>query len=378
MKRRHFLQFAGSTLAALGLSQADFLNQAEGYGQAIAQNTPRKLALLVGVNEYPGLIPDLRGCLTDVDLQYELLVNKFGFAPSDVLKISDSENIKPTRQNVLDAYEEHLVKQAKPGDVVVFHYSGHGIPVKDPDPIYEGSDENGAIILNDPLVSAGRNAPQLPVIMGRTLFLLSRSLQTDNVTTILDSCHSGGGTRGSGLVRAIPRNLLRSGGAGYEAIPSEFDLQKQLLADQGLSPEDFLAARKAGIAKGLSIGSAQFSELALDAPFDGFKAGAFSYLLTRYLWQLPGSTRAEAVRVNLTRSTKAAAAAKHHSQVPLFQSAPGSDSLAAPIYFTAPETGPAEAVVTNVSGNQVEYWLGGLSAQSLSLTDEALRFTVLD
>ncbi len=377
MKRRHFLQFAGSALAAMGMSQTDFLTQADGYGRAIAQNTPRKLALLVGVNDYPSPISDLRGCLTDVDLQYELLTAKFGFTPSDVLKISDSEAIKPTRQNLLDAYREHLVKQAKPGDVVVFHYSGHGVPVSDPDPIYENSSENGAIILNDPLpVSSG--APKLPVIMGRTLFLLTRSLQTDNVTTILDSCHSGGGTRGSGLVRAVPRDLLRTGSSGYEAIAAEFEQQEQLLAEQGLSPEAFLAERKAGIAKGLSIGSAQFSELALDAPFDGFRAGAFSYLLTRYLWQLPGSTRAESIRVNLTRSTKAAAAAKHHSQVPLFQSAPGSDSLAQPIYFTAPASGPAEAVVTNVSDDQVEYWLGGLSSQSLSVADNALRFTVLD
>ncbi len=381
MKRRHFLQFAGSALAAIGMSQADFLNQAEGYGQAIAQGsaqgTPRKLALLVGVNDYPSPIPDLRGCLTDVDLQYELLTSKFGFAPSDVLKISDSEDIKPTRQNVLDAYREHLVQQAKPGDVVVFHYSGHGVPVKDPDPIYENSDENGAIILNDPLPNAGRNTPQLPVIMGRTLFLLARSLQTKNVTTILDSCHSGGGTRGSGLVRAVSRDLLREGSSGYEAIPAEFELQRQLLAAQGLSAEDFLAERKAGISNGLSIGSAQFSELALDAPFDGFRAGAFSYLLTRYLWQLPGSTKAESIRVNITRSTKAAAAAKHHSQVPLFQSAPGSDSLAQPIYFTPPTNGPAEAVITNVSGDQVEYWLGGLSSQSLSVANEQQRFTVL-
>ncbi len=73
MKRRHFLQFAGSALAAMGMSQTDFLTQADGYGRAIAQNTPRKLALLVGVNDYPSPISDLRGCLTDVDLQYELL-----------------------------------------------------------------------------------------------------------------------------------------------------------------------------------------------------------------------------------------------------------------------------------------------------------------
>ena len=381
IKRRHFLQAAGSTLAAMGLSQVSFLTRADRYRQAIAQDlaqsTPRKLALLIGVNEYPGFIPDLRGCLTDVDLQYELLTQRFGFNPADVLKISDSEAIRPTRQNVLDAFNTHLIQQAKPGDVVVFHYSGHGVQVVDPDPIYPDSDLGGAIILNDPLPAAdSAEADQLPVITGRTLFLLMRQLQTNNVTTILDSCHSGGGLRGNALVRAVPNDLRASNGT-WQAAAEEFELQEALLAAAGLSPEAFLAERQAGIAKGLGIGSAQFSELALDAPFDGFSAGAFSYLLTRYLWQMPGQNSAQTVRTTLKRSTQAAAAAKSHPQLPSFQAAPNTDTLSQPIYFSSPATGPAEGVITNVTGDQIEFWLGGISAQGLD-SDQTLRFTVLD
>ena len=377
IKRRHFLQFAGATLAATGLSRVNFLTRADRYGQAIAQNTPRKLALLVGVNEYPGFIPDLRGCLTDIELQYELLTQRFGFNPADVLTISDSEATKPTRQNVLDAFNAHLIQQAKPGDVVVFHYSGHGVQVLDPDPIYSDSDLGGAIILNDPLPAAdGPNADRLPVITGRSLFLLMRKLQTNNVTTILDSCHSGGGLRGNALVRAVPSDLRASNGI-WQATAQEFELQEQLLAEAGLSPAAFLKERQAGIAKGLGIGSAQFSELALDAPFDGFSAGAFSYLLTRYLWQMPGQNSAQTVQTTLQRSTQAAAAAKSHPQLPSFQAAPDTDTLAQPIYFTLPATGPAEAVITNVSGDQIEFWLGGISAQGLD-SNQSLQFTVLD
>lgn len=43
--RHHFLQFAGSTLATLGLSQLN-IKQAESYGKVLAQSTPRKLALM--------------------------------------------------------------------------------------------------------------------------------------------------------------------------------------------------------------------------------------------------------------------------------------------------------------------------------------------
>ncbi len=379
MKRRHFLQFAGSSLAALGLSQLDFLTQANRYGRVLAQSTPRKLALLVGINEYGLANNNLQGCLTDVELQYELLVNRFGFNPADIVKVADNESLKPNRENILRVFQEHLIDQARPGDVVVFHYSGHGSRVVDPNPVYEGSEEdsefNGTIVPNDPLPETEAPAGELivPDIMGRTLFLLMRSVQTDNLTAILDSCHSGGGLRGNTVVRA-----LRGTGQTRIAAETEYKFQKQLLENLQLSDDEFQAARQAGIAKGLGIGSAQFSEEALDMAYDGFHAGAFTYLLTRYLWQMTGSTAAETVRVALERSTRSTAAAKYRTQVPNFQVAPGSNSEQQPIYFTAPSAGPAEAVVTNVTGQQVEFWLGGVSSQFLESAGDQAVFTVLN
>ncbi|WP_223210404.1 caspase family protein, partial [Microcystis aeruginosa] len=41
-----------------------------------------------------------------------------------------------TRENILQAFEEHLIQWAQPGDVVVFHFSGHGSQVFDPDQIF--------------------------------------------------------------------------------------------------------------------------------------------------------------------------------------------------------------------------------------------------
>ena len=49
-KRRHFLQLTGSTLTSIGLSQMDIMRQGDRYAQALAQDTRRKLALLVGIN----------------------------------------------------------------------------------------------------------------------------------------------------------------------------------------------------------------------------------------------------------------------------------------------------------------------------------------
>ena len=382
MKRRHFLQFSGGILSTLGMSQLDFVTRAEHYTQAIAQSTPRKLAMLVGVSEYPAGITSLGGCLTDVDLQYELLVNRFGFNPADIVRVTDTADLKPSRDTILQVFQEHLIDQAAPGDVVVFHYSGHGSRVIDPNPLTENNlsnnpegvsenNLNGAIVPNDALSDG-----LVPDIMGRTLFLLMRSLKTDNVTAILDSCYSGGGFRGTGVVRT----LRQSPDELRQAAPAELALQQRLLGEANLSLEDFQAERQAGVARGLGIGSAQQHELALDLPFggsgvEGFRAGAFTYLLTRYLWQIAGSAAASSVEANIKRSTQVIASAHGGAQLPTFVAAPGSDSLRQPIYFTDPVQGPAEAVVTQVNGQQADFWLGGVSLQASVGKGQQARFT---
>ena len=49
--RRHFLGFASTALAAYGLNPRHITQNGIRYGQVLAQSTPRKLALLVGVNQ---------------------------------------------------------------------------------------------------------------------------------------------------------------------------------------------------------------------------------------------------------------------------------------------------------------------------------------
>jgi hypothetical protein len=107
ISRRRFFEFAGSTLAALGLSQLNIQRQAESYGKVLAQSTPRKLALLVGINQYS--FSPLDGCLNDVELQRHLLIHRFGFNPKDIYTLTDE---KATRSGILQAFEEHLIRQA--------------------------------------------------------------------------------------------------------------------------------------------------------------------------------------------------------------------------------------------------------------------------
>lgn len=398
IKRRHFLQATGATLASIGLSQWNLLHQANQYGRVLAQGSPgRKLALLVGVNAYPDKIPNLKGCLTDVELQWELLVHRFGFNPKDILVVADQklpvtnyEPLKPTRDNILNAFKTHLIDQAKSGDVVVFHYSGHGSRIIDPNPIPEllingekkvNTDKlNGTMVPNDRFTN---NPAIVQDIMGRTLFLLTRSLKTELVTAVLDSCHSGGGTRGGLTFRAVPS---RVDGDRYASLsPAERELQQKLMKDLGIDETALAKLRQQGIAKGVAIGSAQFDQYAADAPFDNekFHAGAFTYLLTRYLWQSDTSepTRKESIKtafVNLARSTQEIADKAYVNQVPILAANPDSNADK-PTYFLGATNPWAEAVVRGVrSDGQVEYWLGGVSSLSLVANDKGGLWAVLD
>ena len=369
MKRRHFLQFTGATLASLGLSQVRLAQTGQRLNQALAQGTGRKLALLVGINEYLGDVRSLYGCINDVALQRELLLHRYGFQPQDVMDLTDETELKPTRANILQAFEEHLINQAQPGDVVLFHYSGHGSLVQDPAiPEFDGL--NGTIVPRDGRVNL--KGQQVQDITGKTLFLLMSALQTENVTLILDSCHSGGGLRGNSVVRAIPSSL-----SDGDALPSEEELayQQQWMARLRLSEEELQRRRRAGIAKGMAMGSAQFDQLAADARFDGFNAGAFTYHLTQYLWQQPTVQPAQVTFNQLVFATQNSTNA---IQDPVLQIQTGSGLENEPLYLLEPVAPAAEAVVKQQNGNQIDFWLGGISSTSLVNFNQGAVFDLID
>src|SRR5919202_560679 len=365
IKRRQFLQFAASTLATIGLSQLDFIQQSHRYAQVLAQSTPRKLALLVGINAYPGTLGfgALQGCLTDVELQRNLLIYRFGFNPNDIHTLTDRQ---ATRQGILEAFEEHLIRQAKPGDVVVFHYSGHGSQVNDPDG--DNPDKlNSTFVPIDAFLPSGfpNTGGVVQDIMGHTLFLLMSAVQSENFTAVLDSCFSGGGTRGN---VALPS---RDGGSQLQISPTEKAYQQQWLSRLKMSPQAFIQQRRAGVAKGVVIASTQRDQTAADTPFNDFYAGAFTYLMTQYLWEQTGTVGSAIA--NITRDIK-----PFSSQVPLTDIKPQSGYERKPIYFIDPQNPAAEAVITEVTGNTAKLWLGGLDRESLTGFNKDATFTIID
>jgi len=143
-----------------------------------------KKALLVGINDYPGTANDLMGCVNDVNDVRDLLTASCGFKVEDVTLLTDRD---ATCANLVEALAA-LVREARAGDHLVFHFSGHGSQVPDssgdePDALDEilcpyDLDWQDKVIRDDDL-----NRIFAPVPPGAL------------VEVLLDSCHSGTGLR---------------------------------------------------------------------------------------------------------------------------------------------------------------------------------------
>lgn len=353
LTRRHFLQFTLTALATLGIHPHIFHQQTQRYRQVLAQNTPRKLALLVGINSYRK--SPLEGCVNDIELQRQLLIHRFGFNPKDIYTVVDQE---ATREGILTAFEEHLIKQAKPGDVVVYHYSGHGSRIFDPEPIVRGVWDTPQ--LNGTFVPVDGNLPSeypqsggtVKDIMGHTLFLLMSALNTENVTVILDSCFSGGATR-EARVRSRP------GGQNIIVSEAEKAYQQQWLSRLNLSPEEFVQGYRTGVAKGIVLAASAPDQEARELNINGFIAGIFSYLLTYYLWQ--EDSNFEQIFQKIIPEIPS-----QYAQTPLYEAKVGSGYQQQSPYFIENSSSVAQAVITQIQGDNAQLWLGGIDLRKVT------------
>ena len=188
LKRRELLKQTGGLLTALGLGQSGLLTWAGQAQSVLAQPTRRKLALLVGINQYSNgqgsssSLPKLAGCVTDVELQRELLIHRFGFQPSDILVLTDKQ---ATGDNIQTAFQTHLMDQAQSGDVVIVHFSGYGRR-------YSPSQSDGETDFFNALVPVDGGMPPADAVASQDLLLGQlqkwlEKLPTQQVTTVLDT-----------------------------------------------------------------------------------------------------------------------------------------------------------------------------------------------
>lgn len=372
IKRRKFLQFmSASALTTLSLGQFKREQTGENYAQVFAQNPPRKLALLVGINTYPdrNRFTALKGCLTDVELQRQLLIHRFGFNPNDILALTEAQ---ATRQGILASFEEHLIKQAQPGDVVVFHFSGYSFQVTDPD--CDAPDCLNSTLV--PVDSTLQPDGSVPDITGHTLWLLLAALNTENVTVVIDPRLGGNvinHSRGCSTSR-LATDKLRCGNPPQMSV-QETVYQQQWLSRLALSPSAFRSQRRTGIAKGMWLSASQQGQLAAEGIFSDVCAGTFTYLMTQYLWQQTANEPARSAIANITRGVTSLSST---AQLPQLLVKPNSGDEKRPIYFLEQQTPPAEAIITQIEGDNIKMWLGGIEPQSLQAFTRGGILTIVD
>ncbi|RCJ25178.1 peptidase C14 [Nostoc minutum NIES-26] len=358
MKRRTFLQRIGSILAVLGVTEAEWLTLGDAFGgqslryyQALAQPSPRKLALLVGINQYQKS-PSLSGCLTDVELQRELLIHRFGFQASDILTLTEEQ---ASREFIEAAFLDHLGKQAKSGDVVVFHFSGYGTRIqleKSPD------------TLQNALIPANENQDENIVnyLLEETLLLLLRSLSTDRITAILDtSYHALSTVQLPGLkIRARPELLA------VQLTATELDFLQQLKTQNFLNTPLVLYA------------TSKSKQFAREVLFSGFSAGLFTYALTQYLWE---TTPATTIQVSLSHVGSSMYKLGSKQQPGLLTTKKNQqevETLPVTSLFLDNGVGSEGAVIAiEEEGRTANLWLGGLPPKVLEYYGVNSRLTLL-
>lgn len=170
----------------------------------------KKIALIVAVGKYPPNQRDWKNLSSERDLVHikRALLNN-GFAEGNIKTLVNEQATKDGMIKALNA----LADKAMAGDIVYFHFSGHGQQIQD-DPndghLDEADGYDEALIPYD-----AKGKWDLVDYHGQKHFrddLLEEKLnnirkkvgKNGSVVVVLDACHSGTATRSAGIVRGVP------------------------------------------------------------------------------------------------------------------------------------------------------------------------------
>ncbi len=228
-------------------------------------------ALLVGINDYQG-INDLRGCINDVTNMRNILKRYLGFANEDIRVLVDN---RATKANILYRLS-WMVKNAKPGDFLVFHFSGHGSQIRDRDgdELRDRMDElicpwdmnwDDGFITDDDLNGILKKLPKNVLL-----------------EVFLDCCHSGTGLRDMSLGR--PAELGPDEPVLVRYLPPPMDIQcryegeeEELKATRGFKRRDRSTVHH------ILWAGCKDDQTSADANIGGVYNGAFTYYFCKHM-----------------------------------------------------------------------------------------------
>lgn len=202
-------------------------------------------ALLIGIDGYKPnrLYKNLNGAVRDINLVETYLKRDLQIPPERIHKLTApnpedtvllearSAQSEPTYENIVNAFKD-ITKTAQPGEQVYIHYAGHGGRATTIYPNLKRGDReqnDEAIVPMD--IGDTEEGRYLRDVEMTTLL----KKMTDKgliVTLILDSCHSGGATRGDAEIRsgAQTDTLKRT---SESLVASREELERNWLEETG-------------------------------------------------------------------------------------------------------------------------------------------------
>lgn len=209
---------------------------------------------------------NLDGAINDVALMKSTLTD-LGVTDFAILQNQDA-----TAAAILSALRKNLIDDAKPGDVRIFYYSGHGNHIRN-----LASAEQGG---EDQTIVPADNWRDVPDVRDKEIsrILWQAARKGVKITFIADSCHSGSLSRGAWNASGKARSSSgRRGGTGANAPrepvvndPAEIDSATK----RPIDPE------KEGV---LTLAAAQSSEEAREIDTEDGPHGAFTWALAHAL-----------------------------------------------------------------------------------------------
>uniref|UniRef100_A0A7S2MZQ4 Peptidase C14 caspase domain-containing protein n=1 Tax=Zooxanthella nutricula TaxID=1333877 RepID=A0A7S2MZQ4_9DINO len=261
-----------------------------------AVGSGRKRALLVGIN-YPGSRAQLSGCVNDITNQKAALLEHSSFDEGEMCVLADEGSVElPTKSNIM-AGLKWLLEGARAGDLLVFHYSGHGSQCP------WGGVMADCICPCDCLDKAWPGAVILDTEINEALYApLPRGCK---VVAIFDCCHSGTvanlpvTVRQDGLTNNDPSSARELGGVSTR----DQSLSGQRIVSRYMAPPETARASKVMARPFTSgvhgqVGSGRYNDHQLwvfsgcqdnqtsaDAWINGVPQGAFTWSLLKALRQ---------------------------------------------------------------------------------------------
>jgi hypothetical protein len=232
---------------------------------------PKKIALCIGINDYPGTDSDLSGCVNDAN-DWGSALNNRGFT---VTKLIDAEaNGKAMREAIAN-----VIDMADSGDLVVVQYSGHGSFVPDDDG--DEPDHTDECLCPHDIAQNG------PIRDDEMAELFAASASGVKIIFVADSCFSGTVSRFAPITtppttkqKPSPIRKVRFLPPGVFLAPEE---------SRKLGVRSRRPASPPGRQQALLMSGSQDTEYSYDAWFEGRPNGAFTFVALRELAGLNNS-----------------------------------------------------------------------------------------